>query len=220
MADYNARMIDQKEDLPKVQKELLDRLAKFVTDYPKADNAPEALMQLVMISELMNEEAQAATESLEEMARASRDELDRNAGNEAAILERKHQDQLRRIEELARTAGNRGRAQAEEARRLEEQTYFAELARIKAQAKAKTDADTQATDTRIANTEREATARKKANGEQHAASGGLPAGPQRLELVVRNEQRAGSPLANLSQDDLEQLAARIMGTINQYRGLS
>jgi thiol-disulfide isomerase/thioredoxin len=60
MADYNARMNNPKgDDLPKVQKELLERLSKFVTDYPKADNAPEALMQLCMISELMNEEAQA-----------------------------------------------------------------------------------------------------------------------------------------------------------------
>jgi thiol-disulfide isomerase/thioredoxin len=58
MADYNLR-ISSDVDGVKLQKEFLGRLEKFVQDYPKADNAPEALMQLGMISELMNEEGPA-----------------------------------------------------------------------------------------------------------------------------------------------------------------
>src|SRR5262249_24521578 len=59
MSDYNIRSANPKEDINKVQKDLLDKLAKFVQDYPKAENTPDALMQLAMISELMNEEGQA-----------------------------------------------------------------------------------------------------------------------------------------------------------------
>ncbi|MBL8799169.1 MAG: redoxin domain-containing protein [Planctomycetia bacterium] len=57
MADYNLRI--STDDGVKLQKEFLDKLEKFVQDYPKAENAPEALMQLGMISELMNEEGPA-----------------------------------------------------------------------------------------------------------------------------------------------------------------
>jgi thiol-disulfide isomerase/thioredoxin len=59
MSDYNIRSANPKEDINKVQKDLLDKLAAFVQDYPKAENTPDALMQLAMISELMNEEGQA-----------------------------------------------------------------------------------------------------------------------------------------------------------------
>jgi thiol-disulfide isomerase/thioredoxin len=59
MSDYNIRSANPKEDINKVQKDLLDKLAAFVQDYAKAENTPDALMQLAMISELMNEEGQA-----------------------------------------------------------------------------------------------------------------------------------------------------------------
>jgi tetratricopeptide (TPR) repeat protein len=59
MTDYNVRIVDKKSDGVLVQKELLERLSKFVQDHPRADNAPDALEQLGMISELMGEDAQA-----------------------------------------------------------------------------------------------------------------------------------------------------------------
>jgi thiol-disulfide isomerase/thioredoxin len=60
MTDYNVRSSKANGDeANKVQKDLLDKLAKFVQDYPKAENTPDSLMQLAMISELMNEEGQA-----------------------------------------------------------------------------------------------------------------------------------------------------------------
>lgn len=46
-------------DTNKAQEELLDRLAKFVQEFPKSDDTPEALMQLGLVSELIGKEAQA-----------------------------------------------------------------------------------------------------------------------------------------------------------------
>ena len=59
MADYNRKIVDSEQSGPGVQKELLEKLGKFVQDYPQAENAPDALSQLGMISELMNDEDQA-----------------------------------------------------------------------------------------------------------------------------------------------------------------
>jgi AhpC/TSA family len=46
-------------DVNKVQDQWLQRLAKFVEAYPKAEDAPEALMQLGMVSEFVNKEVDA-----------------------------------------------------------------------------------------------------------------------------------------------------------------
>lgn len=46
-------------DLPKIQEEQKDRLVKFVQDFPTADVAPDAIMQLAMVSEFMGKENEA-----------------------------------------------------------------------------------------------------------------------------------------------------------------
>ena len=44
-------------DSAKSQEQLLQRLAKFVEDYPQGEDTPDALMQLGMVSELMGRES-------------------------------------------------------------------------------------------------------------------------------------------------------------------
>jgi Thioredoxin-like len=60
-ADYAARLSikDPPPDFAKVQEYWLDRLAKFVTAYPKGEDTPDALLQLGMVSEFMNKETEA-----------------------------------------------------------------------------------------------------------------------------------------------------------------
>lgn len=47
------------QEIAKVQKDYMERLSKFVQDYPKCDDTPDALMQLGMMSELVNDEGPA-----------------------------------------------------------------------------------------------------------------------------------------------------------------
>jgi hypothetical protein len=58
-ADNSARLSAKGADVSKVQEQWLERLAKFVGDYPHAEDTPEALMQLGMVSEFVNKEIQA-----------------------------------------------------------------------------------------------------------------------------------------------------------------
>ncbi len=58
-AEYAVKLSDVGPDFAKVQEQWLGRLAKFVQDYPKAENTPDALLQLGMVSEFMNKEAEA-----------------------------------------------------------------------------------------------------------------------------------------------------------------
>jgi hypothetical protein len=46
-------------DSAKTQEQLLQRLAKFVEDYPQGEDTPDALIQLGMVSELMGKETEA-----------------------------------------------------------------------------------------------------------------------------------------------------------------
>lgn len=57
-ADYAVKLTVEK-DIAKVQKDWVEKLTKFVQDYPKAEDTPDALMQLGMVNELINEEGQA-----------------------------------------------------------------------------------------------------------------------------------------------------------------
>jgi thiol-disulfide isomerase/thioredoxin len=57
-ADYAVRL-NEKGDLAKTQEQWLERLGKFVQTYPKADDTPDALLQLGMVSEFVNKEVQA-----------------------------------------------------------------------------------------------------------------------------------------------------------------
>jgi Thioredoxin-like len=59
MSAENAILLKTGTDNAKVQDKWLERLAKFVETYPKADDTAEALMQLGMFSELVNKEIEA-----------------------------------------------------------------------------------------------------------------------------------------------------------------
>lgn len=56
-ADYSNRI--DKDGIEKAQKELIDRLTKFVQAYPKSDDTPEALLQLGMVNEFISQEISA-----------------------------------------------------------------------------------------------------------------------------------------------------------------
>jgi hypothetical protein len=58
-ADYAVRASDSKADYGKLQQAWVDRLTKFVDEYPKAEDAPDALLQLGMVNEFLNEEVKA-----------------------------------------------------------------------------------------------------------------------------------------------------------------
>jgi hypothetical protein len=58
-ADYAQQLGDKKNPVEKVQEAWLDRLAKFVQAYPHAEDTPDALLQLGMVSEFANKEIEA-----------------------------------------------------------------------------------------------------------------------------------------------------------------
>jgi hypothetical protein len=58
-ADYAGKLSTKDANFEKVQEAWLDRLAKFVQTYPKAEDTPDALLQLGMVSEFMNKEIEA-----------------------------------------------------------------------------------------------------------------------------------------------------------------
>jgi thiol-disulfide isomerase/thioredoxin len=51
-AEYSSKIIDEKPAFEMIQAEWLAKLAKFVSDYPKAEDTPDALLQLGMMSEM------------------------------------------------------------------------------------------------------------------------------------------------------------------------
>jgi thiol-disulfide isomerase/thioredoxin len=57
-ADYSIRLNSEK-DIAKLQQEWVDKLSKFVQDYPKSEDTPDALMQLGMVNELLGKEDQS-----------------------------------------------------------------------------------------------------------------------------------------------------------------
>ncbi|HMC63320.1 MAG TPA: thioredoxin-like domain-containing protein [Gemmataceae bacterium] len=58
-ADYSMQLAQRPSDINKIQSYWLERLAKFVQDYPKADDTPDALLQLGMVSEFLGKETEA-----------------------------------------------------------------------------------------------------------------------------------------------------------------
>jgi hypothetical protein len=57
-ADFALRP-NKSSESAKTQEQLLERLAKFVQDYPQGEDTPDALIQLGMVSELMGKETEA-----------------------------------------------------------------------------------------------------------------------------------------------------------------
>ncbi len=86
----------------------------------------------------LKDEARAATDQLNQMGRSAQDEIDRASGNTAAIEQRRMQEELRRIEELAQKSGDRAAADAARAK-VEEaaRQRVAEAAQRDAEAKAR-----------------------------------------------------------------------------------
>src|SRR5262249_10766235 len=58
-ADYTRRLNIDKPEIQKIQEYWRERLKKFVNDFPTADDAPDALLQLGMVSEFMGKEPEA-----------------------------------------------------------------------------------------------------------------------------------------------------------------
>jgi thiol-disulfide isomerase/thioredoxin len=58
-ADYAQQLADRTNKVDKVQEMWLGRLAKFVQTYPHAEDTPDALLQLGMVSEFANKEIEA-----------------------------------------------------------------------------------------------------------------------------------------------------------------
>jgi peroxiredoxin len=58
-ADYTRKLSAKNVDVAKLQDEWRERLKEFVTEYPAAEDAPDALLQLGMVSEFMGKEAEA-----------------------------------------------------------------------------------------------------------------------------------------------------------------
>lgn len=58
-AEYAARISKPGEDFNKIQNEWMAKLAVFVQAYPKADDAPDALLQLGMVSEFLGKDVEA-----------------------------------------------------------------------------------------------------------------------------------------------------------------
>jgi hypothetical protein len=79
-ADNAARISNRPQDLNKVQQEWVDRLSKFVETFPKAEDTPDALLQLGMANEFLSKEVDAKNW----YARLARDFADKPQGVKAA----------------------------------------------------------------------------------------------------------------------------------------
>ena len=58
-ADYAARISKPGEDFSKIQSDWVAKLTQFVQAYPKAEDTPDALLQLGMVSEFLGKEVEA-----------------------------------------------------------------------------------------------------------------------------------------------------------------
>jgi hypothetical protein len=58
-ADYYLRSSAPKAEQDKVQQYYLERLAKFVSDYPKAEDTPDVILQLGLTNEILNKDTEA-----------------------------------------------------------------------------------------------------------------------------------------------------------------
>jgi hypothetical protein len=58
-AEYSVKISAPGPDFNKIQTEWVDTLSKFVATYPKADDTPDAMLQLGMVNEFLNKEVEA-----------------------------------------------------------------------------------------------------------------------------------------------------------------
>jgi hypothetical protein len=58
-ADYSQKISGEPSNFNKVQAEWVERLGKFVQAYPKAEDTPDALLQLGMVSEFLSKDVEA-----------------------------------------------------------------------------------------------------------------------------------------------------------------
>jgi hypothetical protein len=116
--------------------------------------------------ESLRQEVENAKASLDDMADSLRDELDRMAGNETAIEQRRYEEQVQRIKDLAQMSGKDAQEELDLARRVHEE--------------------------KMANLNKEAEARKAARQkEEREASQPPPPPPPRPS---RNEPSAEPPI--------------------------
>jgi hypothetical protein len=58
-ADYSLKLSQPKADFNKIQADWVAKLAQFVQSYPRAEDTPDALLQLGMVNEFLNKEVEA-----------------------------------------------------------------------------------------------------------------------------------------------------------------
>jgi hypothetical protein len=58
-ADYAGKLVKPTPDFAKVQEQWIARLAKFIQDFPQAEDDPDALLQLGSVNELLGKETEA-----------------------------------------------------------------------------------------------------------------------------------------------------------------
>ncbi len=66
-SEYARKLLEEKPQFDKIQAEWLARLSKFVSDYPKAEDTPDALLQLGMMSEMDDKKTTEAKKWYEQL---------------------------------------------------------------------------------------------------------------------------------------------------------
>lgn len=161
--------------------------------------------------------SRAAVDELSGILQQQQDELDRASGNERNIIDRQYQQQLARINELAASGTAEALAQADKARKALTANYQRRIRELRDESEAAKSssaaivrADNAAADNRarIANEEQARFQRElqRGAGDQLNVS-------RQLELVVRNEQKPGGVLSELSEADLRRLAQQVLGQV-------
>lgn len=148
--------------------------------------------------------AERARDALRELTGQLRDEADRASGNEAAIEDRRYQEQLARIKELEEAGGAAARREAQEARQLAEEEHRRRLAEIREQARAR----------REAQLEREVEVERSPREEQQASATQNNWSPtiniNGLDIGNADERRR---IARVIFEEIEQIGRRRGGVL-------
>ncbi len=163
----------------------------------------EELEAYIRTQEEAAEAAQRATDELVQMRNRLRDAADLAAGDEAAIEERRYQEELRRIAELEEQSGQSARREAAEVRRLAEEEHRRRLAEIRDQARARREAEQSA----AGGEPREAPRRARPAG-----GGGDSGGSRPFNAVI---QIYPGPLSN--EDQMRAVARQIWQEIQHIQ---